>query len=267
MKASHWLRRSVWAFLCWAAFLAAPAGAGPIGAISDSDQITAVSSKVHNGYARTRLPDGSFKPETYALAVGGSMTFEKDATIDHFSFDEISNTIVGPLATQNYIPSHDLDKIQLMIVVYWGSVFGSRNLNGAPGVVKDSLDLANAKLLGFVSDNVFGAGFGDPSNLHYAIIKRTHGDVMSAIEQNRYFILLLAIDYQSAWKKKKVTLLWSTRISLSERHHDFSKELPMMAQYASPYFGQESHGLILKPIPEGHVEIGEPTSVGEVPQK
>jgi hypothetical protein len=103
--------------------------------------------------------------------------------------------------------------------------------------------------------------------MHYSIIKQTHGEMMGAIEQNRYFIILLAIDYQSAWKKKKVTLLWSTRISLSERHHDFSKELPIMTRYASPYFGQESHGLILKPIPEGHVEIGEPKSLGNVPGK
>jgi hypothetical protein len=250
-----------------AALSVALSDAGSVSALSDSEQITAVSSKVHNGYARTRLPDGSFKPETYALAVGGAMIFEKDPTIDNFSFQEISNIIVGPLAGQNYVPSHDLDKIKLLIVVYWGTVFGSRNLSGAPGVVIDSLDLANAKLLGFVSDNVFGAGFGDPSNLHYAIIKRTHGEVMNAIDQNRYFIILLAIDYQAARAKKNVGLLWETRISLSERHHDFGVELPNMAKYAAKYFGQESHGLILKPVPEGRVEIGQPKSLGDVPAR
>jgi hypothetical protein len=253
--------------LGWPAILAAPSNAGPFTAISESEQITAVSSKVHNGYSRKRLPDGSFKPETYALAVGGYMTYEPDAALDSFSFDEVSKTLVGPLAGQNYVPSHDLDKIDLLIVVYWGKLFGSETLKGLPGVVIDSIDLANAKLLGFVSDNVFGVGFGDPSNMHYKIIKQTHGKVVSAIEANRYFILLLAIDFQSAWKAKKVTLLWSTRISLAERYHDFSKELPKMTQYAARYFGQESHGLILKPIPEGHVEIGEPKSLGDVPDK
>jgi hypothetical protein len=65
----------------------------------------------------------------------------------------------------------------------------------------------------------------------------------------------------------KPKLLWGTRISLSERHHDFSKELPIMTQYAARYFGQDSHGLILKPVAEGHVDIGEVKSLGEVPDK
>jgi hypothetical protein len=247
--------------------LAAPSNAGPFSAISDSEEITAVSSKVHNGYARKRLPDGSFKPETYALGIGGFMSYEVDTALENFSFDEVSKTLVGPLAGQNYIPSRDLNKIDLLIVVYWGKRFGSEHLQGVPGVVIDSIDLANAKLMGFVSDNVFGVGFGDPSNMHYHIIKETHGQVVSAIEANRYFIILLAVDFQSAWKKKKVTLLWSTRISLAERHHDFSEELPKMTQYAAKYFGQESNGLILKPIPEGRVEIGQPKSLGETPEK
>lgn len=194
------------------------------------------------------------------------MSFQSDDTVDHMSFDDITKIIVAPLAAQNYLPSHDIDKIQLLIVVYWGTTFGSGSTNGIPGGEKDLIDLADAKLLGFASDNVFGAGFGDPSNMLYNIIKQTHGDVMSAIEMNRYFIILLAVDFQSA-RKKKVTLLWSTRISLSERHHDFSRELPTMTQYASQYFGQETHGLILKQVPGGHVDIGEAKSLGEVPEK
>jgi len=40
-----------------------------------------------------------------------------------------------------------------------------------------------------------------------------------------------------------------------------------MAQYASTYFGQDSHGLTHKPLPEGQVEIGDLKNLGVVPEK
>jgi hypothetical protein len=36
-----------------------------------------------------------------------------------------------------------------------------------------------------------------------------------------------------------------------------------MAQYASAYFGQDTHGLLRKPVPEGNVRVGEPKALGE----
>jgi hypothetical protein len=87
--------------------------------------------------------------------------------------------------------------------------------------------------------------------------------VLSAIEVNRYFVILRAYDFQAAWKQKKLKLLWETRFSLSERRHDFERDLPAMAQDASLYFGQESYGIVMKPIPEGHVHVGEATPVDD----
>jgi hypothetical protein len=42
-----------------------------------------------------------------------------------------------------------------------------------------------------------------------------------------------------------------------------------MAQYASRYFGQDTHGLLRAQVLEGHVDVGEVKSLGEVapPQK
>jgi hypothetical protein len=40
-----------------------------------------------------------------------------------------------------------------------------------------------------------------------------------------------------------------------------------VAQYASQYFGQDSNGLVHKPVPFGHVEIGEVKSLGSIPEK
>jgi hypothetical protein len=77
----------------------------------------------------------------------------------------------------------------------------------------------------------------------------------------------MAYDFQLLWKAKKHKLLWETRFSIRQRHHDFDKDLPTMAQYASQYFGQDSGGLVHKEIPLGHVDIGDVKSLGEVPSK
>jgi hypothetical protein len=272
------------------AFCSSQAVAGPFSLISDSEKMTAVSSKVFNGYVRARLSDGSFQRETYALGNGGFMdgglagtdgagveangaaigAVTADDTIDHTTFDEMAKTIAGPLASQNYMPTPNAGATNLLIMVYWGKTYGS---NGSLlGGLKDYVDEKNARLLGFDSEAAVGslsdhsaAFFGRSFNM--GLKENLHADVISALEVNRYFVILRAFDFPLAWKQKKIKLLWETRFSLSERLHDFEKEVPSMAQYASAYFGQDSHGLLRSPVPEGHVEIGNVKSLGTVPDK
>jgi len=67
------------------------------------------------------------------------------------------------------------------------------------------------------------------------------------------------------WKDKKHKLLWEIRFSVRQVHHQFDKDLPAMAQYASQYFGHDSEGLVRKAIPLGHVDIGDVKTLGAVP--
>ena len=46
----------------------------------------------------------------------------------------------------------------------------------------------------------------------------------------------------------------------------FDKALPLMAAYASQYFGRASDGLLRTRVPAGRVDIGEVKSLGEVPE-
>ena len=252
--------------LCFAAILVSTSGAGPFSAISDSEKLTAVSSSAHNGYVRTRMADGSFRPEIYTFGEGGiiGVLAMSDPTFDDLGFLSIARMLAEPLASQNYLPSHDPNAMNLLIMVYWGTTTGG--VNTADGYLRDQLNYANAKLLGFDSTGPF-QGMSDPvadpsaaffgASFRSLFLNNVHGDVMSAIEVNRYYVILRAFDFQTAWKQKKTKLLWETRFSLSERRHDFGRDLPAMAQSASLYFGQDSYGLVLKPIPEGRVNIGE----------
>jgi hypothetical protein len=274
----------------WAALSASAAAAGPFSLVSDSERMTAVSSKVYNGYVHARLPDGSFQRETYALGNGGLDSGDRvgsdstgvganggdrganraDDTIDHTTFDEMAKTIAGPLAGQNYVPTPNAAKTSLLIMVYWGETFGSSH--ELMGGLKDYIDARNARMLGFDSEGAVAAQADHSSaffgrSFRMGLVENLHADVISALEADRYYVILRAFDFQLAWKQKKIKLLWETRFSLSEREHDFEKEVPSMAQYASTYFGQDSHGLLRSPVPEGHVEIGEIKSLGATPEK
>jgi hypothetical protein len=126
---------------------------------------------------------------------------------------------------------------------------------------RDKEDALNASMLGYDSWWLQTAYYKDtPLDIF-------RQDMLDELENDRYFVVLMAYDFQMMWKQKKHKLLWETRFSIRQRHHDFDKDLPAMAQYASRYFGQDSGGLVRESIPFGHVDIGDLKSLGTVPEK
>ncbi|HEY4989291.1 MAG TPA: hypothetical protein VII09_05755, partial [Opitutaceae bacterium] len=128
--------------------------------------------------------------------------------------------------------------------------------------MREEDDRLNAKMLGY--DSWWDATSGDRRG---TALGTQRDDLINEIEEDRYFVVLMAYDFQLVWKQKKHKLLWETRFSIRQRHHDFDKDLPAMAQYASRYFGQDSQGLVHRAIPLGRVDIGEVKSLGSVPEK
>ena len=129
----------------------------------------------------------------------------------------------------------------------------------------DATDFKNAAMLGYDAAGVIGTDYGLELRRTPQRVRRD--ELISEIEENRYFVVLMAYDFQLMWKHKKHKLLWETRFSISERRNQFDKALPVMAQYASRYFGQDSRGLMRTRVPEGRVEIGEVRSLGDVPAR
>jgi hypothetical protein len=265
----------------WAAL---PTGARAFEAVSGGGEITAVSAKVFNGYSRVRLADGSFRPEHYGFAIGGLVpcseagledsetVFTRDDTIDDMAFAPIGRLVQGALAAQKFLPTPDRNAADLVIAVFWGRTIGSSAQTGSRlntsllGMDQDRIDAHNAGLLGFDSDGAFGEGFG--SSIASALVKQQHSIVMTEIKADRYYVILRAYDFHSEWRKSKnPRLLWETRFSLSQRRHDFGRDLPAMLRAASPYFGQDSGGLVRRSIPLGRVDIGDVRSIGTPPEK
>jgi hypothetical protein len=238
--------------------------------------ITAVSSKVSPDYVRTRLADGSFQPEEFGFVDGGRLdgTF-RDPSIDKLAFLDVAKTLAGPLAAQGYVPAKGLDSERLLIVVFWGTTIVSDPFNMSTGVIsgngsivyldsvqRDVLDAKNAKILGYDSEKLIQSDFGNFFT-YTGMPGQLRDELVSEIEESRYFVVLLAYDFQ-AFRKGIKHKLWETRFSINEPSNHFDKALLAMAQYASVYFGQDSRGLLRKPIPEGSVKVGEPKALGEV---
>ena len=124
----------------------------------------------------------------------------------------------------------------------------------------DRQDRANAAVLGYANEMKRLDAY------RTSALNLRRQDLVDEVEESRYYVVLLAYDFQTLWRHKQRRLLWETRFSIRERRHDFGGELAAMAQEASHYFGQDSHGLIHEHLPETVVSVGEPKVLGYEPE-
>jgi hypothetical protein len=127
--------------------------------------------------------------------------------------------------------------------------------------LRDQADFKNARLLGYDDAMLNARGYESTA------LRSRRDDLLEEIGESRYFVVLMAYDFQLLWKEKKHKLLWETRFSIREHRNDFSKNLAGMAFSAARYFGQDSHGLVRKRVREGTVEIGETKFLDYEPEK
>jgi len=126
---------------------------------------------------------------------------------------------------------------------------------------RDESNLRNASMLGYDSEwNALMGGLSGPAQ------DFKKAQLVAELEEARYFVVVMAYDYQLLVKEKKHKLLWETRFSIRQRTHAFNQQLAAMTVQASKFFGQDSYGLTHKPLPEGHVEIGGVRNLGDVPE-
>jgi len=266
---------------------------------------TAVASRTSTDYVRVQGMDRRYDPETYALGIGGDYSGPTGGPDDaRVAFKDVVRAIAGPLYAQQYVPTRDPNNTKFLIMVYWGTTAGSgdpiagsfRAANPETSIHKgwspgnpvethftnetDSIfsfeqddtnanniyqggqdDRRNATILGYD----YGLSAGLPDTAGITPLHITRDDLLEEVRHNRYFVVLMAYDFQMLWKEKKHKLVWETRFSIRERENDFSAVLPSMAKYASQYFGKDTFGLIRRPLPEGEVEVGVPQTVASIP--
>jgi hypothetical protein len=303
-------------------------------AVANSDNVTVVAGRAADDYNRTKLPDGSFKPEGYAFAEGGHWNAPvHDQSLDSVSFLDVARTVSVPLASQSFVPSHDPNGTKLLIVVYWGrtttggavdNVSELQNLQTASAALKasksanqqqltasthlQSAESGGSMVCGHVEANVtaqqvtdqisadneasgamaivaaqnaahdkaysqnaamlgYDSWLNETSNMPGTAIAARRQDVLDELQHDRYFVVLMAYDFQMMWKAKKHKLLWETRMSIGQRGVEFNEELAAMAKSASRYFGQDTHGLVRRGMAAGRVDVGDVQTLGVLAEK
>jgi hypothetical protein len=117
----------------------------------------------------------------------------------------------------------------------------------------------NARLLGYIEE------INDRDNpSRFAGGGTYYNDLMSDIENERYFVIIAAYDFKALARDKKERLLWATRVSIQKQGSKFDKDLTGMIAQASRYFGRDS-GKLIRQYQDGKVTIGEMEVVGIVP--
>ena len=115
---------------------------------------------------------------------------------------------------------------------------------------QETSSASNARLLGFVEDmekdrqDFFGTCQG-------AMLR-------SMLADERYFVVLLAYDYQALLKEHKQKLLWSTRLSMQSPGMNFRAGVGHMTSAGSVVFGHQTDGVKVRLPPERptKIEIG-----------
>lgn len=273
-------------------------------------ELTTISSMVHKDYERENLPDGSLKPIKYAFGEG---TFDPggtaDSSVERLKFNQLAGLLAASLAKLGYVPGHNADEIDQLIVVHWGRTIGfdrsgygdgygtlnntysaiartfpntgslrgnygpgqssppTRGLGGQPGAA-DEMDAMLYKL--HVQEEQRARSNARNALLlgYYDTLRHTptyFGDLVSPrrerliqdLEDDRYYVVVIAYDFQATRKSRQPKLLWITRFSLQARGNDFDRCIYRMIHAASPYFGRATDGLRYERMPEGQAVPGE----------
>jgi hypothetical protein len=83
------------------------------------------------------------------------------------------------------------------------------------------------------------------------------------LNEERYFIIVMAYDYQLLRKEKKSQVLWITRISVRSPGNNFAEAVPTLAHAGSEVFGRHVDGLVkIKTRKGGRVDLGELKTLG-----
>jgi len=222
---------------------------------------TSVYARVAEGYKRARLEDGSFKPEYYALSNGGRLDgTSSDKTVDRVDYAQVAEIAQRLLARQNYQYAGNRGQASLLLVLNWGNTLAWSNYKDIPGMedLRDQINERSAQVLGYRD------GLNDADGIQrYAGAGDRYTDLITDVEEVRYYIMISAYDFRLLSREGKRRLLWQVRVSVRSPGNNFVDSLVPMLKVASRYSGQDSGKLARIEESKGTVEMGDLKFLGE----
>ncbi len=262
----------------------------------DAAESIALSSTAAPDYVRPLDAKGQPKPETYIFFQGNFMGgATRDAAQAKTTFTDVTRLLAENLTKQRYYPTKDIPSADLLIMVHWGttmtyedpekdSAIDARNtaLADYTAAVKAG-EMADAGPLnqslaeqententaqGFINRNAALLGYKRSLDRERKKIMSSPEELTMNLELNedRYFVVLMAYDYQYMKKEHKRHLLWVTRLSIRSIGNNFPDALSALTVAGGDVFGHQLAGLerVKVPANTGHVTLHEMKILGEV---
>lgn len=257
----------------------------------------AVSATAVRDYARPLGDDGQPRPQTYVFTEG---KFFAGRTVDRSQsrtrFTDVAEALAPQLAKQAYFPTKDAATADLLLMVHWGTTtvyedpqkeFHAERINEAlneyrsaaaanggdadPGALNAALNErsnGSASAQGAIARNAALLGYRE-------VLEREQRKVFSSadeqtmneeLNEERYFVIVMAYDYAFMRREHRPRLLWVTRISVRAAGNNFTEAIPAIAEAGSPVYGHHLPGIQRVDVKRrvGQVEFGELKTLGPV---
>lgn len=238
-----------------------------------------VDSWAREDYVASKETEGGeARYETYHILkgehYGGNI---RDKSLREVEFAEVAIALAQEMRARNYYPATVQDQGDFLIVVHWGVTMAEDPLEDAfedpdsfveQDVFDDQDDLRfddeleeddyvfadqrmkmNAELTGF---NRFISG--------QKVSQHTEWEFKDMLREERYFMILMAYDWQKLRTEKERVLMWSTRFSLRANSTNFKDAHFALSRGASRFFGTNLEGAPGRArvnLGPGEIDIGE----------
>ena len=261
-----------------------------------------IDSEASNTYNEVKENDGEAKYETYVFIKGNFYDSDfADKSLRTASFEEVATTLAENMKQRNYYPSSSPSEGDLLIVVHYGTTsvepdleelfmldstdpyaqeetglggFYSEGSEEEPGFSEvysdDFVDLADLSDFGAnntaqYQQTMRNNRLGISKALNRKNITSTEEfDLRVEMQDERYFIILMAYDYEKLRSENERELLWTTRFSVPSIGTNFEDAYPALARAASAYYGTslEKYAKTSTHFGTGTVDIGTLETVG-----
>ena len=251
----------------------------------------ALKTQASEEFIKGKAEDPTKKIQTYQFMKGNfHMGFTRDPSMKEVTFEGILYDLAMNLRKQGFYMHRDRSEGDLLIVVHSGVTdveisyeefmgytseedmgLTDEILNAGAG--GEAIDFATIDAMNQLNFNLSSSGTTGSANRQSQAYKaqllgleRAYSDkisnqeaydLRSMLDEERYFIVLMAYDYP-AFKKGKAKLMWSTRYSIRTLGQTFAEAIKDMNVVASDYFGKNLAGITQKrATDDSRVEIGE----------
>ncbi len=232
-------------------FLAATAAALLVGAspaLAERAKLVTYA-KTHGSYARPA--DGEAR-ETFVLSEGQlNPSAGEDADLDAVGFNELAFVLSDALESQGYAPAGDAEQSDLLIVVHRGRTDPQRGRSKAPVMITPGR--TSVMKLGATEGNLQEVArmLGYHEALDALLIENRVSstdfqlqDLITELEQERYYVVLAAYDAQAMRRTGRRVLLWETRLSFQSKDRAFADRYGEMIHAGARFLGEETRGTL-----------------------